>query len=478
MLCSRSTRLVILVAIFAAACGDDDAPARGAASPSAPVFDPNTVPSPSVVREAAPTSSVRTPAPSAATGCPATDATNVALPGTVHDRDVRGSETWTLAGSPHRLPEGTSIASGATLTIEPCVRVIAGDAQWVSVEAGGTLVAVGQPDRPILFDSNARTEVRGLWNGISFANDARPTSKLYHVVIEEAGGDNDAPAAIHTYDDFVLDVAHVRIVRAKRHGVRLGGSSRFAATATDLVVSASGIAEDLSVPVYFTQANCVGSLPDGRYDGNVTNEIVVEGAEVGATATWRNPGVGVRYRLLDGLDVGGPTGAILTIAPGTTLAFAAGKTLFVGMNADAALVLDGGADATRIVLTSARPVPDAGDWAGIHFGEHTSRAATKLSFVTIAFAGGTDVFDEVGCGDPAPAAITISNRDLGPRIDHVTFQTLDPSSIAIARNFSADEATDYTGAALGIDFGGGQRCKQSLNRSADGNCPDPIPACR
>jgi hypothetical protein len=480
MLVTRS-RLVCFTLLLGAltACGSDPEPTAATATQAA---QPGT-PSPTGITPTAPgteatPSSVRTPAPSAATGCPATDPTNVARPGTVHERDVRTAETWTLAGSPHRLPDGLSIASGAVLTIEPCTRIIVGDAFWVSVEDGGTLLAVGQPGKPILFDSSATSDVRGLWHGIAFSANARPDSKLHYVVIEEAGGDGGYPAALFLHDNIAIDVQHVQILRSKRHGVFLGGSSRFATSAIDLVVTASGVAEELSFPVCFAGANSVGSLPAGKYDGNVTNEIGVENKDVSASATWRNPGAGVRYRLLEGIQVEGPAGAVLTVAPGTVLAFAAGKTLWVGWGGDGGLVLDGGNDASRIVLTSARPVPDAGDWAGIHFGEHVSRAATKLAYVTIQYAGGTDGYDDIGCGDPVPASITISTRDLGPRIDHVKFESLEPASIAIARNFEAAQATDYTAAALGMDFGGGQRCKQSLNRGTGGQCPDPVPACR
>lgn len=477
----REQRFLAAALLALGACGSDPEPTPQAApaaqgTPGAAQGTPGAA-TPEGTADAPP-SSVRTPAPSVATGCPATDAGSFALPGTVHDREVRGTETFTLAGSPHRLPDGLTIGNGAMLTIEPCARIIVGDAQWVTVEDGATLVAAGQPGKPILFDSGATTEVRGLWQGIAFSANARPSSKLHHVIIEEAGGDTTYTGAIHLHDEIALDVQHVQIVRSKRHGVYLGGSSRFASTSVDLVVTASGIAEELSVPVYFTHANAVGSLPSGKYDGNVTNEILVEDNVLATSATWRNPGAGVRYRLLEGLTVEGPTGPVLTVAPGTVLAFAAGKTLWVGWSGDGAVVLDGASDATRVVLTSARPVPDAGDWAGIQFGEHVSRAATKLSFLTIEFAGGTDGYDDIGCGDPVPAAITISNRDLGPRIDHVKFVSLEPTSIAIARNFAADTATDYTGAALGMDFGGGQRCKQSLNRRADGTCPEPVPACR
>ena len=98
--------------------------------------------------------------------------------------------------------------------------------------------------------------------------------------------------------------------------------------------------------------------------------------------------------------------------------------------------------------------------------------------MTIEFAAGDDGYNDVGCGDATPAAIAINARDLGPRIDHVSFRSLPPTAYAIARNFNADAPTDYSAAEASNDFAGGQRCKQSVPRDANGGCPDPIPACR
>lgn len=467
---SRASILMSCVALLAACGGEPEAtPEPAPDTPAAPESEPSAPPPAAEGTEAPVAGSV-------ATGCPATDAANVALPGTVHPSDLSGTQTWTLAGSPHRVPDGLSIQEGASLTIEPCARVIVGDGQGIWVADGATLVAMGREGQPITFDASPSDSARGVWNGIRFAAGARAASKLHHVLVEEAGGDSGYPGAVHLDDGFVLDARELRIVRSGRDGVFLAGTARFAPGSAGLVVTESGRTEEPSAPVRFGDASSVGSLPDGTYTGNSNDEIVVESDHVRATATWRSPGV--RYRLLQGLRVEGESGPILTVAPGTTLAFAPETTLWVAYGEDGALVLDGGSEEGRIVLTSARPVPDAGDWSGIHFGERVSRAATKLSFVTIRFAGRADGYDGIGCGEASPAAITITGRDLGARIDHVKLEQLEPSSYAIARDFAAADATDYTAPALGMDFGGGQRCAQSLNRGADESCPDPIPPCR
>lgn len=491
MLLNRLARVTaVLVALNTAACGHSDTtqtptpgtpapgtPARGApaAGSGAPGTPTSPTPPPTTPTAAAP-SSVLTAAPAVMTGCPATDAPAAAAPGTVHRRAIGGNETWTVAASPHRFPDGFEIKANATVTIEPCALLIMGDGQNGWVAEGATLVAAGEADRPIKFDSTAATPTKGVWTAIHFATGARPASRLAYVVIEDAGQQEYDPAAIVLDAGFVLDAQHVTIRGAKRYGVALANTARFAPTSTDLTVTDSGIAEEQSAAVWFKSPSSVGSLPDGHYTGNATDAILVEGGAVTANATWRNPGV--PYRILDDVDVQSETGAILTIAPGTTLAFAQGKGLSVGHSEDGAIVLDGQNEQGRITLTSARPVPDAGDWAGLRLGERLSRAATKLSFVTFQYTGASGGYDAGGCSETHPSAIQIAGRDLGPKIDHVTFRNLDPASYAIVRNFRAAAPTSYVAAALGNDFTGyGGRCRETIARPEDNNCPDPVPPC-
>lgn len=307
---------------------------------------------------------------------------------------------------------------------------------------------------------------------------ARPGSTLRYVTVEEGGPTGDGRGGITLEDRVEALLDHVRIVRSARHGLHLYAGARLAAGSDEITVTESGVEHELSGAVYAYEANSVSSIPTVHLEGNVLNEIIVEVGAVSASATFRNPGAGARYRLLDGLRVQGSSGPILTIAPGTVLAFAQGTSLTVGFGEDGALVLDGAADATRIVLTSARPIPGPGDWGGILFGEQLARTATKLAYVTIDYAGGTDANDDGGCHDASPAAITILGADLGAKIDHVRVTNLAPTSVAIARGFASAAPTDYSVAALGNELAGGGRCQQTMPRDEAGNCPDPVPACR
>ena len=74
-------------------------------------------------------------------GCPAPTSGPTNHPGTV------GTETWTAAGSPHKVPLNTNISG--TLTIEPCAEVLIGGQLNLSVEGTGKLVAEGTANKPI-----------------------------------------------------------------------------------------------------------------------------------------------------------------------------------------------------------------------------------------------------------------------------------------------------------------------------------------
>ncbi len=479
------TMLVISLIAIVGCSGSGSTPAPSTETPATPTATPTptggtptTPTTPPTTAPAEVVSSIVSRAPTPATGCPATDPAAANAPGTVHSGRMNGPETLDMAGSPHRFPDGLDIEENGVLSIEPCTLVLVGDNHGIVAYDGATMIAEGAEGRPITLKSDHADAQKGAWHGVYFRGNARPTSRLHHVLVENAGGDSgySYPGAVWAAGGFALDAQHLTIRGSKNHGVSLTEQSKFTPTSTQLVVEASGVTDAETAPVYFYDANAVGTLPEGRYVTNAADEILVEGHELRSTQTWRNPGV--RYRLKSGLEIGAPNGAVLTVAPGATLAFASDQHLMVGYSEDGGIVLDGLAEATRITLTSARPSPEAGDWKGIFLGEKTMRTQTKLDFVTIAFAGGDVVYGPAHyCGESTPYAILINERDLGPKITHTKFVSLTATAQAIRRGFRSATPTDFTAANLGNDFGEyGGACRQSFAPPVDG-CPDPVPAC-
>ena len=202
---------------------------------------------------------------------------------------------------------------------------------------------------------------------------------------------------------------------------------------TSLVIQgATGSA--LTIP-----ANQVGTLPTGSYTGNAHDEILVPtGGTVTASQTWRN--LGVPYHFTGGayVKVAATTGvAVLTIDPGTTLAFDPGSGMqiepVVGKTTAASGALHAiGLANEQIVFTSAAATPAPGDWQGIYFGGVID-PQTQVSQVRIAYAGGSGGGALASCPTPTDpgfaddAAIRFYDGPM-PAQSFITNTTIDSSA--------------------------------------------------
>jgi hypothetical protein len=88
--------------------------------------------------------------------------------------------TWTLSGSPYDVTCDTVLPPGVTLTIDPGVelRFSAGSGLVIS----GTLLAVGEPGRPITFTSGLATPAPGNWDGLRFVSGSSGSHLAWCVV--------------------------------------------------------------------------------------------------------------------------------------------------------------------------------------------------------------------------------------------------------------------------------------------------------
>lgn len=116
--------------------------------------------------------------------------------GTIHDRGVP-YHVGTFPGSRLRVGAGFDSGTVTTLTIEPGVELRFEPGTSLEIEhytsddrpASGALVAVGTPERPIVFTSAAPARWAGDWVGLWFGGVPAAHNRIEHAVIEYAGGE-------------------------------------------------------------------------------------------------------------------------------------------------------------------------------------------------------------------------------------------------------------------------------------------------
>ena len=417
------------------------------------------------------------PAPVASTCTPPAGA------GTTHG-SVSAPETWTEAGSPHFLPFDTSIY--AAVTIEPCAVVRIARRATVTVNPGGSLVAQGQPTRPVTFEpmvaGQAWASIRNLGGTLS----------LSHAVLTGGG----EPLATHVAlagvlqmqsplaTGGILHVDNVEIVGSLSQGVYVNGPIGFDASSRNLVVRGS-----VSFPVH-VYARVIGSIPTGTYTGNGRDAIAISGTGGAVVDAQTMRAHGVPYHVgstgLDGgrMDVDSQVPgqvAVLTIEPGVTIQFPPGGIFNVGPGsgtaaAKGALIAIGGTDpADRIVFTSDKgAATQAGDWLGVTFSGAVDTRSVMQN-VRVEFAGGTSTTGSNSCPYPGGTGINdAAIRIFGPPLAQFITGTEIRSSLhhGIDRGWRSDLQPDFL---AGNTFTAVAACKQTVPRTAAGVCPLALP---
>lgn len=308
---------------------------------------------------------------------------------TMHSSNVSGSETWTADASPHVITSSISVTG--TLTIDPCAEVQLADGVSVNVAPGGSIVGEGDASHPITIDASQTAWTSFAANGgtIRFAYTTASGGGAGGVgdkamFIGHRGSDPSQPVAQLSFD-------HVTIQGSQSNGVVLRNATFDPASTALTVTGSAGFPIDIT-PMAF------GSIPDGAYTGNASDEIlVIGGVGNGVTTDTTMHDRGVPYHIgVDGpsadLRVGteGTGLATLAIEPNVTLRFEKTGLLEVehydtDAPATGALVARGTA-AAPIVFTSAAPSPAAGDWIGVSLASHLD-ATDALDHVRIEYAG-------------------------------------------------------------------------------------------
>lgn len=132
--------------------------------------------------------------------------------------DIAADATWTLDGSPYDVTCDTVLQPGVTLTIEPGVeiRFSAGAGLVIS----GTLLAGGEPGRPITFTSSLAAPAPGSWDGLRFVSGSSGSHLAWCVVEYAATG-------LHVYagpgETVAPEFSACVVRRSAQNGIKIEG---------------------------------------------------------------------------------------------------------------------------------------------------------------------------------------------------------------------------------------------------------------
>jgi hypothetical protein len=387
--------------------------------------------------------------------------------GTTHSGTISADETWTAAGSPHKVTFDLSIL--ANVTVEPCAQVLVGKGYEIRVgssSAAGSLVAHGTSEvvngvrdvRPVNFDA---ADPAGGW--ASLFVDVKGTVDLSIAAIQNsggsvtnphgslivygvAGGTNDGPVTKSAKVDRVL------IEKSKSWGVNLLAWGAFAAGSDKLWIRDSGSVDYPSA--ILLEPGVASTLPKTIVaTGNVKDEILMETSK----AFMRDDTLvnrGIPYHAKHSLYVNGSQDGSpvkLTLEAGVTLGMDDSGAVFIGSSDTRQGILEAIGTATSpVVFTSAKATKAAGDWLSLYF-HATPAVGNKISYARIEYAGAVGQTTGFGCG-PSDNNGAVFIEGTSPNqsppgsvfIDHTTFENIGGSTVIVS-GWVDDAGPNFTG---------------------------------
>ncbi len=374
---------------------------------------------------------------------------------TLHGTDLRASETWTAAASPHVVTQSLQILNGAKLTIEPCATVkIAAGATIELTSTAGSLEAIGAAAKPITIGPNDAAP----WSSITVR--APATASFANVSFSGGGGDARFTHGATLFVDGgqlpgpnkLLTVDHVTIAKSGGLGIWLDFGAAFTDASTALTITQSGSSAD-PYPVRL-RLDEVGTLPSGAYTGNATDEIFVGGPDVLVNSVTIHDR-GVPYHMgathSSVFQIFAPTAssppAVLTVEPGITLKMEPATQFQLGPGPGALNAIGTAAKPIQILAAGSTP------WNNVYV---TSPATASFAYVTMSGGGG-----DTSSGGHGATLVATGNQLAAPQqivtVDHVTI-------------------TKSQGLGAWLDFAAGfTDASNALTISQCGNTADPYP---
>ncbi len=253
--------------------------------------------------------------------------------------------TLTLANHnyPYLVTVDLSINNGSTLTISPgCVIYID---NGFSINAYGSLMAVGTSEAPIIFDKSplsasnwqqiylTNTTSKAVFNYCTFSNAAKTSQYGHHTtVIQNDGADsvNVSNCLISTSQGSGISVSNYASTTDKLiiQNTQINGfvtnGIRLELDNLNLVVNNVSISNGTGYPVQ-SRGNLIGKFSNLTVGTNTNNYIAIYAGNQYQNATWTN--FGIPYLFLGTYTIN--SGANLVLNPGINVIFSNNSALYV-----------------------------------------------------------------------------------------------------------------------------------------------------
>ncbi len=321
---------------------------------------------------------------------------------------LTGDRTWTKDGSPY-IVTGTVTVYNGTLTIEPGVIVqfnASRSLQIGTTSGSARLVAQGTPEDPITFTGNND------WGQLSFGANTAEGTILEHCIIEKNG-----------YNNYPLVNVFSSNVTIKNCTFRNTPNSGLAIDSGVPTLEANTYTGIGSYPISINQARSISAVDNtSTFDESNTNNLIYyAGGHIDQDTSIAD--AGIPYYCAGSFGVF--YGAVLSIAPGAEIQFAANQSLLLGNYTSPGKLVAQGSETDPITFTGNN------DWGWLYFGKNTAEG-TILEHCIIEKNG----YNNYPLVNVFSSNVTIKN---------CTFRNTPNSGLAIDSGVPTLEANTYTG---------------------------------
>ncbi len=273
----------------------------------------------------------------------------------------------TLNSSCYKIENDIYVEGGATLTINPGVKLRFASGKRLTIRSDGALNAVGTESSPIVFTGTQATP--GYWDGISYYNSNNLKNEFKYVTVEYGGG---IGANLALQSETRMKISHSTLRKSSAYGLKIDSGVKLDQFDNNILTANEG------APIHIP-ADKIGKLDSASvFSGNAANKNYIsipDSTTVLTDQTWN--ALDVPYKLKNiNLE------ALLRINPNTTLVFKADGNFRI--EKDGTLIAKG-TQTEKITFTAEQTTP--GYWHGLQFT--FSGTANELEHVKVDYAGGT-----------------------------------------------------------------------------------------